>query len=355
MRSKTCGVPSRTQDSRKLPIVHRSQFIKQFSGPGEDSKIVCFQFWQLVVAAGCPFRCSYCFLQAVPSYVFRRYPLQGAIFENWQDMLHEVQEWLNDSTPRTLLVGELQDGLAFESTYKKMMGKSLTQMLVPLFAAQDRHRLVFLTKSTAIQFTMELQPTPQVVFSWSINAEEAARRWEVGAPSPKRRLEAAGKMKSLGWPIRLRLDPMIPFEGWRDGYARVIELVNELEPEMVTLGALRASHTLQAHTRRNNRDASIFDLLSEEDPSHFKRRLPRELQIQMYRFALSRLGDSEAVLALCKEDVSLWKELGLEFRGCHCLSSSADQVVNQRIANLPELTSARTILSGVSSPSSVHA
>ena len=148
---------------------------------------------------------------------------------------------------------------------------------------------------------------------------------------------------------------MIPFKGWKDSYARIIDLINELKPEMVTLGALRASHTLQGHARRNNRDASIFDLLSEEDPSGFKRRLPRETQTDMYRFALSRLRDSRAILALCKEDVSLWKELGLEFRGCHCLSGCADEVATQRIENLPELTSGSTTSSVASSPPLVHA
>jgi hypothetical protein len=59
--------------------------------------------------------------------------------------------------------------------------------------------------------------------------------------------------------------------------------------------------------------------LSEKDPSGFKYRLPFEKQVEMYRFALERLDKKRIVPALCKEDVSVWKAVGLKFDGCHCL------------------------------------
>lgn len=314
----------------RLPISHRGSFIKQFSGLDEGSTIVCFRFWELVVAAGCPFRCSYCFLQATPSYVFGRYPLQGAIFENWKDMLHEVEAWLDHPIPRLLLIGELQDGLAFDGAYKRLCGESLSEMLVPLFRRQKRHRLVFLTKSTCIQYLRRIEPTDRVVLSWSVNAESVGRQWEVGAPLPSKRLAAAKEMKEFGWPIRLRLDPMVPFDGWKDGYGTVIDKINEVGPEMVTIGALRASSTLKAHARRNGRDSSIFDLLDKKDPSGFKYRLPFETQVEMFRFAAERLDKDKIEVALCKEDKSVWDAVGLAFNGCHCLFGESDEVVLER-------------------------
>ena len=169
----------------------------------------------------------------------------GQVYDNWQQMVKEIKAWLASPTPRMLIVGELQDGLAFDSAYAAVTGKPLTHHLVPLFAAQDRHRLIFLTKSTLIKHALNLAPTPQVVFSWSVNAEYAGQRWEQGAPLPSRRFAAAAKMQESGWPIRFRLDPMIPYydggETWRQGYAAAIERINNLAPEMVTVGTLRAS------------------------------------------------------------------------------------------------------------------
>lgn len=187
--------PSYSVSAIGLTATTRSSFIKQFHCPEPESGVVCHPFWELVAAAGCPFRCAYCFLQGTLSYVFGHYPLEGAVFENWADMVREVERGLEHPVPRVLVVGELQDGLAFDGAYKRLAGKSLTEMLIPLFAAQQTHRLLFLTKSVLTRYARELPSTDRVIFSWSVNAEEAAHRWETGAPSPSKRLQAAVEMR----------------------------------------------------------------------------------------------------------------------------------------------------------------
>lgn len=320
---------NRNQDSIPFPIAERGQFIKQFSGPDPSSGIVCFKFWQLVAASGCPFKCAYCFLQTTAFFRFNKKALMGQVYGNWRQMLEEVEEFLESSTPRMLIVGELQDGLAFDSAYAAVTGRPLTHHLIDLFASQKRHRLIFLTKSTLVHHAMRLRPTPQVVFSWSINAEYPAQRWEIGAPPPRRRLAAATRMRDAGWPVRVRLDPMIPYEdrtgGWRDGYGDMIDRINELAPEMVTIGALRASSMgLATAARKNGRPTDLFEYLTEKDPSGFKYRVPFGVQVEMYRFAVSKLDQQRIIPALCKEDVSVWREVGLRFGGCHCLLAGKD-------------------------------
>jgi spore photoproduct lyase len=247
-------------------------------------------------------------------------------------MLDEVCQWLRDPSPKMMIIGELQDGLVFDTAYKKVTGKPLTHWLVPLFAAQNRHKLIFLTKSTQIQHALELPATSQVIFSWSVNAEAVSAQWEHGTPLPSERFAAAQRMKEAGWPIRFRLDPMVPYPSWQRGYAEAIEQINSLAPEMVTIGALRATsyHGLRSAARANGRDASIFDYLTEEkDPSGFKYRIPFETQVEMFRFAIERLK-AGITPALCKEDQALWKALGMKFQGCHCLLGPNDAIVKQR-------------------------
>jgi|SRR5579864_3203689 len=262
----------------------------------------------------------------------------GQIYPDWEKMVAEVERWLESPTPRMLIVGELQDGLAFDSAYLAVTGKALTHHIVPLFAAQSRHRLIFLTKSALIRHALQLTATDRVIFSWSVNAEYAARKWELGASRPERRFDAAARLASEGWPIRFRLDPMVPYEDtdagqtWRDGYGEAIDRINALSPEMVTIGALRAStHGLATAAVRNGRPTDLFEYLSEKDPSGLKHRVPFEDQIAMYRFAIERLDRTRITSALCKEDVSVWKAIGLHFEGCHCLhggSKVADELVS---------------------------
>jgi spore photoproduct lyase len=315
-----------------MQVAERGTFIRRFAGPGEDSAIVCFRFWQLAVAMGCPYRCAYCFLQTVPYFRFHPDALTGLVYRNVDDLLGELDRWLADPIPKMMVVGELQDGLVFDAAYRKVTGRPLTHWIVPRFAAQARHRLLFLTKSIAIADALELPPTDRVVFSWSVNAEAVAARWEHGTPAAAERLAAARRMKAAGWPIRFRLDPMVPYEGWREGYGATIEAINALAPEMVTIGALRATSAKQLRraAEGHGRDATIFDFLTEErDPSGFKYRLPVEVHLELFRFALGRLGQGTAVPALCKEDRTVWQALGLPFRGCHCLLGAEDPVARR--------------------------
>jgi spore photoproduct lyase len=307
-----------------------SNFIRQFGGPGDGSGIVCFRFWQLVPAGGCPYRCAYCFLQTTPWFRFNPDLLHGLVYTNVDDMMGELDRWLEDPIPKMMIVGELQDGLVFEKAYRKVTGRPLTHWLVPRFAAQSRHRLIFLTKSTQIEHALELEPTRQVVFSWSVNAEEVAERWEHGTPLPSQRFEAAQRMKQAGWSVRFRLDPMVPYPRWRSGYASALREINRVGPEMVTVGALRATSakSLRTAAKKNGRDDSIFDYLTEErDPSGFKYRIPFKVQVELFRFAIGKL-EAPTVPALCKEDQAVWRALGLSFRGCHCLLDAGDALTN---------------------------
>ena len=108
---------------------------------------------------------------------------------------------------------------------------------------------------------------------------------------------------------------------------------------MVTIGALCASmRGLATAAKKNDRPTDLFDYLSEKDPSGFKYPVTFDQQVEIYRFVLDRLDRSKITPALCKEDVSVWKAVGLDFGGCHCLLSGSDVA-----SELVSTTSCRTV------------
>jgi DNA repair photolyase len=307
-------------------------FIKQFSGPGEND-IVCFRFWQAVVASGCPGECAYCFLQTQTPYRRGLYDLKGTLFENLQDIVPEAKKWLAQPKPAGLIIGENQDGLAFERPYKKLLGITPLELLIPLFSSENPHghTLIVLSKFTTTEFAEALGPSPNVVFSWSLSLPSISRRYEKKVAPLEKRLAHAAQLKDQGWRIRFRLDAMAPVPGWRDDLKRVMDQINNVGPEMLTIGSIRATNVsaLQNTAAKNGRDATIFDYLYEKDPSGFKYRVEHEFHVEVFR-QVADLLTPETRLGLCKEDVSVWRAVGLKWQGCHCLHNASDEIVYER-------------------------
>lgn len=317
-------------------VAHRSgSFIKQFGGPGENG-IICFKFWQAVVASGCPGECSYCFLQTQYPYRSGRYDIKGTLFDNLRDIVPEVLHWLKQPIPSGLIIGENQDGLAFEGPYKKEIGVTPLELLIPLFSSLETnpigHSLIVLSKFTTTQFAEELGASNNVIFSWSLSLPSISRDYEKKVASLDARLKKAGEMKLRGYRIRFRLDALAPIPNWEAELQDVMLRINRIGPEMLTIGALRASNakSLRKAAERNLRDASIFEHIATVDPSGFKQRTEHSFHIRAFQL-IKDLLNPEIALGLCKEDATMWQELEAEWQGCHCLHGKNDRIALSRV------------------------
>lgn len=308
-------------------------FIKQFGGPG-DTDIVCFKFWQAVIASGCPGECAYCFLQTQYPYRSKTYDIKGTLFENLPDIIPEVKKWLKREGKLGLILGENQDGLAFESPYKKLLGLSPLEMLIPLFENENpnEHALIVLSKFTSTKYAETFGPAKNVIFSWSLSLPTISKKYEKKVASLDARLKKAADMKKQGFRIRFRLDALAPIPNWEDELEQIISRINEIEPEMLTIGALRSSHksNLRRAAEQNERDASIFNYISTIDPSGFKYRTEHEFHKSSFK-KVKELLSSKTLLGLCKEDVSLWNAVGVEWQGCHCLNGAEDSITKSQM------------------------
>jgi len=269
--------------------------------------IVCPHFWQFNWGYGCPFNCSYCFLQGT---------LRGKK-KPWHKTLNQVNAALDNAfidgklgylEPAIFNSGELTDSLTFPKIMEKIADK---------FETQNTHKLLLLTKSDDVGFLVN-KPRQQTIYSISLNATEVAKRWEFGAATPEARIKAAKKVSEAGYEVRVRIDPIFPIDGWKKHYEDILySLLSSLDndPNRITLGTPRG---LQK-TIRFSKDLTWTKYFSEK--SSWGKKISTETRKEIYQFIadkLHSLGFDKSNVSICKETEIMWKELGWDKDRCKC-------------------------------------
>jgi len=274
----------------------KSKFIRLFNKTPKG--VVCPNFWLLAWANGCPYHCSYCYLQG--TFKGKTNPV---VFSNFNKLFSELKVWLKDPNPKILNSGELTDSLALTRT--------LMVKLIQKFAEQNKHKLLLVTKSDKVEEILGLNHNQQTIVSFSLNPQKIVEKFEVDTPSTHQRLEAAWKVKKAGYRLRIRIDPMVPIKNWMELYEDLAKEINNLKPERITLGSLRFYPIVKAYCR----DKSVFNFDFEKSVDG-RWRLKKDLRLKMYRFMLEKLKIKP--VSLCKETVDIVKILGLPQK-CNCV------------------------------------
>jgi spore photoproduct lyase len=263
--------------------------------------IVCPHFWELRWAYGCYFDCSYCYLQG--TFRGNKKPRIVPV----EDVLIALESAFEDKTlkPSIFNSGELSDSL-IHSNIMQISDK---------FEEQSTHKLLLLTKSTNVTFLLE-KLRRQTIVSFSINTPEVWRRWEHKTPSPQKRIEAARKLSQAGYEVRIRIDPVFLIEDWRQKYKELIEhLLSAFSPERIILGTPRG---LQK-TFIFSKDRSWTKGMTET--TQWGKKYPEQVRVEIYSSLieeLTNLGFDKDKISLCKETVSLNKQLKTG-RRCNCI------------------------------------
>jgi len=292
----------------KEPIPNVDGIVVHFEKTPFD--IVCPHFWELRWAFGCPFGCAYCYLQGTgrgnknPRYR----PINKVV-----RAIHKAFKEEYFMKHRSILnSGELSDSL-MNPTYMKQ--------IADLFETQDRHKLLLLTKSDRVKWLID-EPRKQTIPSFSLNATEIWRKWEKRTPSPQQRIDAAKRLMSSGYEVRIRVDPIFPIENWKTYYENLIySLLSELssDPSRITLGTPRGL----AKTLMFAKDRSWEKIAFTSKPEYtgWGKKAPNSVRREIYTFLydkLINLGFGKSRIALCKETKSMWEELGLNWGACRC-------------------------------------
>jgi spore photoproduct lyase len=277
--------------------------------PEKPTDVVCPHFLELKWATGCPYDCAWCYLKG--TLRFLPHTTRPRI-KDYDKIRTHVTSFLNfqNGVPEVLNAGELSDSLMWENN-----GQPFSLFIKSLFDVQQSHRVLFLTKTTNIQNLLSVEPSKQVICSFTLNADPVGRRWEKGAPSVADRIRAARKVNEHGYETRIRIDPIMPVLDWEKHYTKLVDQVfSNLRPERITLGTPRGLQT----TINNAADKSWLRYLTER--SAWGKRLDFTISFKIFKTLIDYLETEYDYtdVALCKETKLNWKRLGKDYRKIRC-------------------------------------
>jgi spore photoproduct lyase len=297
-------------EKRLVERVNDGSIITRFDKtpqPKNSTDVVCPHFLELKWAYGCPFDCSWCYLKG--TFRFRPNGKEPVIKDYGKIGLHTKAFLEEVKTPEILNTGEIADSLMNETS-----DGPFSEFIIPFFETQKLHKVLFLTKSPNVKNLLEIEPHNQAIISFSFNAIPVAKKWEKAPPILKR-IEASKKVYEAGYEVRVRIDPMVPIDGWKESYLQLVDLIFEnLNPERITLGSLRG---LQS-TINGCSDKSWVKYLTES--SNWGKKIDFQTRFNMYCEVIEYLKSKYNCekVALCKETIEMWNSLKMNYRQIRC-------------------------------------
>jgi spore photoproduct lyase len=257
---------------------------------------------------GCPYECSYCFLQGYQNISGIILPYN--IDDNLKDehFLGIKKNPLFDSI--RIGSGEWTDSLVFDHISR------FSKKIIAFFREKKEFSFEFKTKSLNIGNLLKVGGAKNIVIAWSLNSFRIQQSEEHKTPPILERLNAARQCCLAGFSVGFHFDPIVFYEGWQKDYKEIVDAVFDIVPneniKWISLGLLRMPAGLKTTIEKRFPTSKILDgeLILDED---YKLRYSRTQRAQMFKFMIDVIGTkkSRTIVYLCMEPIELWKSCNL--------------------------------------------
>ena len=270
---------------------------------------VCQSAWEIHAAYGCLHSCAYCH---VGDFV--------NIMLNLEELADRVEDLVRQTPQQQLYKFDNQtDTICFEPEY------GASALMVERFArlADDptapEAYLMLYTKSDNVGHLLDLDHRGRTVINWSLSGLTQSALIERDVPPTGARLAAAWQCRKAGYPVRIRLSPIVPVVDWRAEARTLIRRIYEhIEPDIITLDvvgwmspkAMRASMDLSLLDPRFR--AEVDALIETGQEPKGKHLFSHALRAEVLGFVIDEIRRVRptATVAICNETRAMWQELG---------------------------------------------
>jgi spore photoproduct lyase len=299
-------------DSERFSLGKQALLLTRYQGewlrscPG-TAQHVCCNLWTINPGEGCPFDCTYCYLQ---SYLRRNPTLK--IFTNTPDMLEAIENKVCKDPSRLFRIttGEVVDSLVWDELTDR------SRELIACFARFPNAILELKTKSSSIENILDMKNVHQgkTVVSWSVNARTICEKDELFTATLDERIEAAEKAVEAGYRIGFHFDPLVHFPGWEDEYSDTIkQLFRTIKPEniaWISVASLRYAPQMQ-EIMRERFPESFLPFGEQFLAKDHKLRYIQPVRFKMTEFVWGRLKEisQDLPVYMCMESAAAWRNI----------------------------------------------
>jgi len=303
IKNRKFGIKTYNKRNDNLFIVQEKyDFIKRCPC---TSGCICCGYNIFNLGFGCPYECTYCYLQEYTNS-------PGIILPSSPDRFFEAFKKIENKKVR-IGTGEFTDSLALDR---------FTEFSLPLadfFKGFPETVFEFKTKSANIENLLNGEPADNIVISWSLNPQKFINNNEFFSADLKQRISAAKKCAAAGYDVAFHFDPVVYYNQWEKDYRETVGLLFDSvscdKVRWISLGTFRFSRKLKGIIENRYPDNTILDgelLIGFDGKLRYTDAKRAEIYKKMIKWIKER--SPETFIYLCMEKERVWRDCGLSYK-----------------------------------------
>ena len=221
--------------------------------------------YQLPLLSGCIGQCQYCYLNTnLGDKPYMR------INVNSEDILNQADAYINERLPEITIF----EGSATSDPVPVEPYSSLLKTAIEHFGKSSNGRFRFVTKFTDVDTLLELDHQGHTEIRFTLNTNQVIQNYERRTPSLEKRIEAARKVITSGYPSGFLIAPIFLYDNWKEDYKHLLLKLNDQLPEQLT-------HPITFEIISHRYTPRAKQVISEIYPEH---QLPMKDEERSYKF-----------------------------------------------------------------------
>ena len=180
--------------------------------------------YQLPLLSGCIGQCQYCYLNTnLGDKPYMR------INVNSDDILNQADKYIQERLHEITIF----EGSATSDPVPVEPYSNLLKTAIEHFSKSANGRFRFVTKFTDVDTLLDLDHQGHTEIRFTLNTNKVIQDYERRTPSMEKRIEAAKKVITAGYPSGFLIAPIFLYENWKEEYRDLLLKLNAQLPELL--------------------------------------------------------------------------------------------------------------------------